>query len=185
LLEKIPHLVYIVPVAWLAYSGGHIEPLNNPPLEALLTWIWSAAFYIGKFVFPVWLSPIYTRPEPIVLLNPSYLAAIVFLVLFILIMIRFRNHRWLIFAGLFYFFSIFFLFPFNAFKFNVVNDRYMYLPSAGFCFLFGFLVWQGLLRLEKRGLQKYMAMVCVVLVFGALSAKTFFQCKIWKNSLTL
>jgi len=183
--EKIPHLVYIVPIAWVTY---HIQAVTvqSPLGEVVLTWIWCSVFYIWKFLYPVALAPLYMRPEPVSFLNPVYAAAIVSLIAFLAIFIRFRNNRWVVFAGLFYVLSIFFLFRFDVSRFNIVADRYMYLPSVGFCFLFGLSVHQGLVRLNKRKQGRIiLAMVCLVVLFGALSVKTFLQCGIWKDSLTV
>jgi len=183
--EKIPHFLYIIPLTLITYRI-HAQPVQSSLGEGLLTWIWCSVFYIWKFFFPFPVVPLYSRPEPVSLLNPVYLMAIVSLIAFVGIAIRFRAYRWLFFAWLFYFFSIFFLFHFDLSEHKIVSDRYMYLPSVGFCFLFGSVVHDALGRLKKRKDRRIvLVMVCLAVLFGALSVKTFFQCRVWKDSLTL
>ena len=183
--EKIPHFLYIIPLMLITYRIHPYKSIHSLS-EALLIWIWSAAFYIEKFLFPFPVVPRYSLPQPVTPGNLSYLTALAFLAICVLIFIRFKRNRWLMFAVLFYFFSIFFLFRFDHSNIKVVADRYMYLPSLGFCFLFGFLIRQDLLRLEeKRRLRKCIAIAGLAVFFGALSVQSFFQCRVWKDSLTL
>jgi len=184
-LEKIPHMIAVVPIVLMTYSlfGRKMIPDSIP--EAALTWIWSMMFYLGTFVFPFPLKPLYALPEPVGLSNPFYLIVVLSAILLVLVLIRLRTHRWLMFAWLFYFFSIFFLFRWDASALIIVADRYMYLPSIGFCFLFGFLVHEGLKRLKTKKRLRSVAMIAVAVLFAVLSVKTFLQCGIWKNNVTL
>lgn len=185
IVEKIPHFLYIVPLAWLTYALMIPAP-PYPPLDGLLTWLWCGAFYIWKFLFPLELFPLYARPEPVSLLNPVYPAAILTWILCFLVWFRFRRQRWLTFAWLFYGCSIFFLFRTNNLHFNSVGDRFMYLPGLGFCLLAGFLIHQGMLRLQNTSRPlKLAAVLGLMILFAGLSIKTFLQCHVWRNSLSV
>ncbi len=46
--EKLFHLAYIVPIAWLTYSLNARMSIQNGG-EAFLTWIWTLVFYLRKF----------------------------------------------------------------------------------------------------------------------------------------
>ena len=54
-----------------------------------------------------------------------------------------RRHRLLVLAFLFYIVSTFFLWRFDAFDVTVVGDRFMYIPSIGFCLLLGWAMAEG------------------------------------------
>lgn len=61
----------------------------------------------------------------------------------------------------------------------VVQDRYLYLPSVGFCLLAA-LAWAGLARARR---QAALAAAAVLLV--AFSASTILQNRVWAGSLSL
>jgi len=184
ILDKIPFLVYIIPIAWITYSLHTRIPGENV-YQAILMWIWSFSFYLRMFFFPIDPSPLYPPPLPVSLTNPTHMmSAAIFLFTGICLWL-WRKNKWFTFAVGYYVLSIFFLLRFDVDDGHIVADRFMYLPSVGFCLLFGFLIQQGFIRLEKRRLKKYIAIACMAILFLGLSVQTFSQCKIWNNSVTV
>jgi hypothetical protein len=78
ILEKALFIWIVFPIAWLTYAMNMraIEP-QFP--QAILTWVWCLFFYLAKFIFPFGLLVLYQVPQPVSLLNPEFLSAIVFL----------------------------------------------------------------------------------------------------------
>ena len=185
LLEKIPHFLYVIPIAWLTYRL-HARIPGDSFVEGSLIWIWTLTFYIWKFLFPVILIPLYSLPKPVSIFNFHYVFAISILFLVLICFVRYRRNRWLIFAGLFYFLSIFFLLQYDTFGTQIVADRFMYLPSVGVCILLGVL-WERILgNLNKRGIIfRNAGYSCLIVLFLALCIKTYFQNKVWKDDVVL
>jgi tetratricopeptide (TPR) repeat protein len=180
LADKVPFFLIIVPLAWVTYTFHMRVPFN--PTEGPLIWIWSFVFYPVKFLFPAVLTPLYTLPEPISILNPHFLLAIALFAAAILAVFFFRKNRLWIFASGFYTISIFYLLRFNAAGDTpVVADQYMYLASLGFCIFIGFHVDRFMARSSK---VRAITVAATLLVFSLLAAKTFQQCSVWKNDLS-
>jgi len=186
LLEKAIHMVYIVPLVWITYSLHARVPGKNL-LEAVSIWIWTFSFYIQKFFFPFTLIPTYKIPKPIVLWSWPYIFALTIFLLFVLVLVKFKTRRWVVFALVYYFASIFFLLRFDAsVDLNIVADRFMYLPSMGICMLLGLMSEQFLEILKDKGtLYHRLGVYFIVLILGGLSLKTISQSRLWKNDMTL
>ncbi len=178
LVEKAYLCFFLVPVVFITYFSHARLPGENIR-EGILIWPWTFTFYLRQFLFPFFSAPIYRLPRPITFFNFEYLASLVVFLLVVFSVTRLKRYRWFVFAILFYFFSIFFLLRFDGLAdTNIVADRFMYLPSIGFCFLFG-LGAELLLKWKK-------IWGCVFLfLFGLLGFKSFQQCQVWKNSVSL
>ena len=89
-----------------------------------------------------------------------------------------------IFAMAFYFFSIFFLLRYDEAKdANIVADRFMYLPSLGFCFLLGYGFQRVLEWNNRRIVIPVVAMFVAVVIFFAFQTRQ--QCRLWYDSISL
>jgi len=178
ILEKIPVCILMAAITCVTYFAHARIPGTNV-VEGLLIWPWTFTFYLRQFLFPFFSVPVYRLPQPIMFFNFEYLISIAVFIFIIFSLIRLKHHRWFRFAVLFYFFSIFFLLRFDDLAdTNIVADRFMYLPSLGFCFLFGL----GAERLFK---WKKSSVVGLILLIAILCFKSFQQCRIWTNSVTL
>lgn len=183
-LEKIPFCFLIFPIAWLTYS------LNSRPLalkfpDAVLTWFWTFIFYIKKFFLPLEFLPLYQLPHPVQVTHPELALSCVAAGLIAASLIRWRQNRWLIFAFLFYFASIFFLLRFdNKVDLCIVADRFMYLPSVGFCILLAVYCEKLLIWVKNKDFS-YQAGFFVI-VMGCilyLCVTTYNQSKIWGDGV--
>ena len=81
--------------------------------------------------------PLYGAPLPITITNYHYILAFVFLGALVWLVVSQRHSRLFIFSVLFYILSTFFLYRYDLRDLNFVADRFMYLPSLGFCFFLG------------------------------------------------
>ncbi len=182
--DKILFVLTIFPIAWLTYAlNSRVVSFKFP--EAVLTWVWTFVFYIKKFIFPFDFLPLYQLPNPVQITNPEFAFSAVAFMAIIGVLIYFRKNRWLIFAFLFYFPSIFFLLRFdNSVDLCIVADRFMYLPSVGFCIFFAvycqrLFVWA---RTQNRFWHTALIIVlgCCVLF---LARTTYQQSKIWGDEI--
>jgi hypothetical protein len=180
-VEKIPFFMVIVPVAGITYlMNSRAVPAQFP--QGLYIWLWSAAFYIKKFFWPSDLAAAYAIPVPIQLLSLSFLSSILIVILMAWVVWQRRRYSWAAFAVLFYVLSVFFLWRFDVYDFSIVADRFMYLPSLGFCFLWGV----GVARFFDGGKKwRFVGMGLLLLLAFVLARMTHQQAAVWRNSWTL
>jgi protein O-mannosyl-transferase len=176
-VRLIPFVLAVVPIAWITFSINR-TPMVNPPLEAALIWMWSLAFYLWKFLLPFELIPLYATPQPVSVMNPVYAGAVLTVITFAGLLVYFRKNKLVLFAGLYFVLSIFFLLRVSDVTRNlgpsIVADRFMYLPSLGFCLLLAH-------ELLKRPRLKWL-MVALIAFF---MIKTPAQCGVWQDDVTL
>lgn len=190
ILEKIPLILAVAGLAWVSYAA-HARIPGKGVVEGFLIWSWTFVFYLRQFLFPFILVPVYRLPRPVGIFVPDYFLSVAVLCLLVFAVIRFRKHRWFIFSAAFYVLSIFFLLRYDEAKdTNIVADRFMYLPTLGFCFLLGY-GFQRLLergertRLPARQVYAFPAVMGLVIVTGVFAAATYRQCRVWRGSISL
>ena len=182
--EKVPYFLYIIPIAWITFSLNKRIPGDNL-IEGALIWVWTATFYIKKFFSLFIFIPWYSLPKPVSISNFHYASSLIILFFLLICLARYRKNRWLIFASLFYFVSIFLLLRCDISDPQIVADRFMYLPSVGICVLLG-VSWERISgNLKKRGVAfRNAGCFCLILLFSVLCVKTYFQSEIWQDSIT-
>ena len=177
LIEKAPIFLYAISIAWISYAlnmQNHFGKIL--PQEGVLIWVWSLGFYIWEFLFPVQFSPYYVLPHPINIFYWPYLLSVMLFLGLALLLARFYKHKLFIFAFLYFFCSIFFLLRFDQKDFNVVSDRFMYLPSLGICFFVGDWV--------ERCIKTRGKIIIFYLFLVLLGIRTNLQCQIWHDSVS-
>lgn len=176
-IEKIPYVLVIVPIAWVTYAF-HARIPGRSFYEGGLTWIWSLTFYFKKFFFPFDVYPAYTMPSPVSVFEPEFLGAVLIFILLWACLFQLRKERWFIFGFLYFFASIFFLLRYDdVWDAQIVADRFMYLPSLGLCLWLGH-VGNKVFDLRVRAV-KIAALAGIVLVLSLLGVKTFRQAGLW------
>jgi len=184
IVEKIPLVLGVAGITWITYVTHARVPGEGGAIESLLIWSWTCIFYLRQFIFPSMLVPVYQLPKPIVFSDPQYFVPVIIICLLILAIFRFRKYRWFIFSIAFYWFSIFFMLRYDETKdINIVADRFMYLPSLGFCFLLGYGL-QWIIDLKARRIViPVVAMISMIMVFFSIQTRQ--QCRIWHDSISL
>ena len=184
ILDKIPHFLYAVGIAWITYRLNARIPGENVQSGAII-WIYTFVFYIRQFLLPLVLVPMYALPEPIVAMNVHYLVSAGLFLVIVGFLFRMRKNRWVMLAALYYFFSIFFLLRYDTVvDKNIVADRFMYLPCLGICFLLGYGIDRLYERIKGRGgLPVATVTILLLTAAGWLGVKTFTQTKVWRASI--
>ncbi|MCC6758431.1 MAG: tetratricopeptide repeat protein [Candidatus Omnitrophica bacterium] len=181
IFEKVLYFIIVIPIAGITYAYNVRVPWNSVG-EAMMLWMWCGVFYIRKFIFPGELIVFYQYPKPLSWANLEFIASGLLFLFVVALVFYFRRNKLFVFSVLFYFLSIFFLFRFDDLEnINPVSDRFMYLPSVGFCALIGF--WFAKFLEEDK--NKKIALVLLVCLGFLLTAKTFMQCRLWRNASTL
>jgi len=168
-LDKLPFALLIFPLA--AVTFFKLSPHPDLRDNSFLIGLWSFSWYLEKFFFPINLFPVYDPPVPVTLSNFMYMTSFIILLAFCSLLFLWRKNRLFVFACAFWVGTIFFFWRFDFHDSNIVADRFMYLPSLGFCLLVG----KYLTKFKVIGLL-------TVIVLGYL---TFNQCSIWHDDLTL
>ncbi len=168
-MDKLPFAVLILPIAAITLLKLSPHPDIGP--HSVLVGVWSLAWYLEKFLWPAPLLPAYTPPLPMSLANSAYWTSVLVVLAFAALIYLRRKDRLLIFAALFWLATIFIFWRFDFKDNNIVADRFMYLPSLGFCLYLG----------RYLSNTKVLAAALAV-VLGLMS---FRQCFIWRNDLTL
>lgn len=183
LAEKVWAALFIFPVIMVSYLN-FARAVDLQPFRALLVWIWCFIFYLRKFFFPADFYMFYSLPAPLSLKNPGYFVPILAFILILVGVIRWRKHRLVLFSFAWYFFSIFFLLRYDYLRdADIVADRFMYLPSLGFCLLLGVALekaWQGARTRQTKIVVGFLALASLIY----LSAQTFQQIAVWQDGLS-
>jgi tetratricopeptide (TPR) repeat protein len=175
----------LAPVVWMTYAL-HVRSPGIPLLEAWLTWIWCFIFYLRKFFVPDEFLLFYQFPAPVSLANPEFALALGTGILVVMVVVLFRRDRFFLLAWFFYFGSIFFLLRFDRVAdTDMVADRFMYLPSVGFCLWLGAVYQRYRQRWQKILSKKLALWLLTGGLLLALTVKTNRQCDIWQSGVSL
>lgn len=177
----------VSPVAPLAASRG-VGYLGGSLYTALLTTSRIFVSYLGLLLFPLRLTVDhyfkYILDPSCSFLEPRVLFSLLILGLILAFIIRsFRYQRILAFSGLWIF--IFLLPVSNILPLNqAMAERYLYLPSIGFCLFLG-LVLVRFFYLSPNRFMRNTAIVSIVLILFLYSLRTITRNRDWKDSFTL
>lgn len=180
LVEKIPIAFLIGSIAAITFLKLSPKPALIFP-DAILIAIWSLMFYIIKFIFPYPLLPLYIPPEPVSLATPIYTISLITAFILIASFFLFAKHRHWRFALLWWLLSIFFFMRVNFADINIVADRFMYLPSIGFCAVIGIL----LAKLINHRTVKLIGIAITSTLIIFLGLMTFYQSRLWQDDHNL
>lgn len=188
ILEKVPYFILSLIfgiVAILAQKHGEaIHDISEYPwLYRILFASYGYTMYIVKMIVPVNLSAINTYPDTNGGLSFVYLGFLFPVAAIItLFIISLKKSKIIAFSILFYTLNIFLLLQLLPVGSAIMADRYAYIPSIGFFFLIsaGFLwFW------NKYPRVKYIYAVILTTFSVFVGIRTYSQCKVWENSITL
>ncbi len=143
---------------------------------------------IALLILPVNLSPRYVSHESVLLLQPEGLISLFSLIMLALVMLDLWRRSSLLFFSLAW--LVVALMPMSNLvpTSTLIADRYLYIPSFGFCLLaavaFGNLLGTNPARRFLRALRKVglIAAVCVLVAFSVLSFNRNF---VWQDTVAL
>lgn len=184
IMEKALFLLYIVPLAKLTHAQNASAYAIDPNgWHAVQICIWTFSFYIHKFFIPTVYFPFYEVPPPTDFPSGPYWLAIGVLLAWMLALIKYRQNRGIVFGLMFYLCSMFFLLRFGRLiNIDAVSDRFMYLPSLGFCLLMAGAVNY---LYQKGSLKKFGVIAVSISLSLYLFSFTKHQTQLWRNSHSL
>lgn len=123
--------------------------------------------YFQSLLFPVDLLPVYPAPSPLFLITLAAVAAV-----FIVLLVRLRDPL-LLFSGLW--FVAAFLPYSNAVSslLNLVQDRYLFFPSVGWCIGVLFLILAASSLLRRRRRLVFAAVFSAVVLFWSVCSFSY------------
>src|SRR5437899_3525241 len=194
LIEKAPYVGLAVATAvmavWSQHANHYLTSLEKLSLfERVPLTLYSLAFYAGKTVLPLGLSPLYELP---VRINPLELRfalsalAVVIVTLGVVVLAR----RWMapVTVWTAYVLSVA---PVSGLLHNghqLTHDRYSYLSCLPWALLFGGAVAAALVAVRTRVIRPPLARLAVgtaVAWLIGLSFMTWHQAKVWRDNDTL
>lgn len=180
-------LYLLARVAVLGFFSRVQQPWQITPTAYVLTDIYLLGKYWTKMVVPIQLNAFYVfHPVPH-LWNARALAAMVFLVASVVLIVRgIRRAPIASFAGAWTFATLIPVLALRQVGMNVFTDRYMYIPSLGFCLL---LVWAGAKLAERwksdRVPAKWLAVGALTVVAALYITQDIRRIPDWKSDYTL
>ncbi|MFZ4546390.1 MAG: tetratricopeptide repeat protein [Bacteroidales bacterium] len=187
LVDKIPYLALAVIFGIIAIKAQQgvaaTEMVKTEGQQRIFFSSYGFMMYIGKLIFPSSLSAYY--PYPNLAKNVSlpffyYLAPLGVAGFFTALYLSFKKSKALFFGLSFFLVNIFLLLQLLPVGGAIMADRYAYIPSFGYCFIFGYVV------LKKEYISNvkvaYGIVAAYILILGVM---TFERTQIWKNNFTL
>ena len=187
LTEKLPYFVLAVIFGMVAIKAQQgveaTEMVKTAGEQRIFFSAYGFLMYLVKLIVPISLSAYYPYPT----ISPNvdlpfiyYLSPIFVILFFVALYVSFKRSKYVFFGLSFFLINIFLLLQLLPVGGAIMADRYAYIPSIGYCFLFGFLV------LKKEYLPNVKISYAVVFIYLlALSTMTFGRTMVWKNNFTL
>ncbi|MGH7353337.1 MAG: tetratricopeptide repeat protein [Candidatus Rokuibacteriota bacterium] len=166
----------------------NLTPLSRfGPLDRLVLSAYGVAFYVGKLVLPIDLSPLYERPRIVEPLSPPYLVAYAVVIGLTAVAWRLRRRAPALLAAWITYFVI--LVPVLGFLQNgpqVTADRYTYYAHLPWIALLGGVgtwCWRALARVRPQApVLLVLAAAALVLLLQLLTTA---QVSVWRDSVSL
>ncbi len=187
LIDKVPYLVLAVIFGIIAIKAQQgvaaTEMVKTDGQQRIFFSSYGFLMYIGKLIFPVSLSAYYPYPnlaKNVGLPFYYYLAPLGVAGFFTALYLSFKKSKAVFFGLSFFLANIFLLLQLLPVGGAIMADRYAYIPSFGYCFIFGYLIVK---KEYIPNVNVAYAIVAAYLLF--LGVMTFERTKVWKNNFTL
>ncbi|MBI4778188.1 tetratricopeptide repeat protein [Candidatus Desantisbacteria bacterium] len=164
-LFVILHMLMLKNISGTFFSGENIQRVSGHQTGSYFSLIYTTIiafpYYIKLLIFPYNLCLDYTLSTPHSILEPDVILSLgLFLILISTTILSYRYSR-ILFFGLSWFFLNWFpvsnLIPLSHF---FIAERYMYVPSLGFCLILG----MGIERLYAYKKQLSIIMIAIILI---------------------
>ena len=184
--EKAPLLAVAV-AAGVVSLVARRQTLELQPLSfgfRIQQAFYGLAFYFGKTVAPVELTPIYPFPADL-RLPPTAVAAASVLVLGLTAVLLHQRRHWPsgLVAWTYYVITLLPVLGLISFSTQLAADRYTYLPCMAWAMLGGTAVLAGLRRMRTQ--YRYLLSAGLASVLLLLAGLSWRQSKLWHDSETL
>ena len=155
------------------------------PAQVALNDLNLMARYWWKLIAPVNLNAYYMFNPIRSVFEPTAVFGILFVIVaFVAAWYGFRRAPLAVFGGLWVFVSLLPTMNIYLLGRNVFTERYLFLPSFGFC-LFATLLASALLKRLPGGMQKPASTVLVIAVLAGCCVRTFARNADWRDDATL
>lgn len=183
IINKIPFFLLSLTFGIIAIKAqAAVDIIGSPNkfsfIEQIVIGLNGLLFYIKSTFLPLKLSTLYSYP-----LNISslfYVKALGALLLIGFVIVKFKSEKSILFSFILFFVAVFPVLQFLPVGNAVYADRYYYVPSIGLFLFLSFLLSKYAFKLKKITLFSIVFMFCLF-----LTAISFSQVKVWKNSFTL
>lgn len=198
LLLSIPYFLVLIFYSVIRFVVLKISTIVNPGGEemrglypTILSFIKTIVFYLFKLAYPLHLSAYIQNPmsfsvkEPLVVLSILFVIALVFCIVWL-------RKRWACMSFLILFYLVTLLPLSNFIRISapwdmgfVMAERFLYIPSVGFCGLTAALVsslWK--IRINTSSILKYSAISLIMVLLIFYSTQTLLRNKDWVNEKT-
>ena len=187
-------MFWLMAVAYLVFRTqmfGALAPvLQRPDLNWIQTILSAFALmgqYLGKLLWPIHLNAFYLFDKSTSFLDPRVLAGVGGLILCAVVFALFWRRDRLVSFGILWLLAT--LAPvLNAqwLAANAFTERYLYLPSVGFCWMLAWVGTHGWIWAKEQGVVWRRAMALALAVLALLSvARIVTRNRDWNNDLTL
>jgi protein O-mannosyl-transferase len=187
LFEKLPFFLLALVFGIIAIKAQTGAEATNMEAFTMQQRIAFAAYglmmYFFKLLVPLGLSSFY--PYPIIIkggdIPPVYwISMIIYIALAILLFLSYKRSKTVFFGVSFFLVNIFLVLQLLPVGSAIMADRYAYIPSIGYCYLFGYFVTQ---KKYLRANQAGYIIAAIYIIF--LSFLTLQRTTVWKDSITL
>jgi Flp pilus assembly protein TadD len=169
----------------LGFLSMHQRIWQLTPFQDALNAFHLMALYWWKLIAPLHLNAYYVFSPVRSIADPRAIAGILFVILACLaIYYAFGGAPLAAFAALWVFITLLPVMNIYALGRNVFAERYLYLPSVGFCLLAAIIVASALNRLPEK-FQKPLAALLLAAVVLWFSSETFARNPDWHDDSTL
>ncbi len=178
-------------IVFRARIMGAFIPLPDrtrlPYNEAFFAAIALAGHYVEKMIWPVHLCAFYVFPKDLAPLLPWFAAGALALVVCGVLMIHFwKRYRRICFAFAWFFVTLAPVLNARWMPNNVFAERYLYLPSVGFCWVLGWLAVRAWERLSSgHKLTGRLLIVPACLLAALMAVRIVTRNYDWRNDLAL
>lgn len=150
IIEKVPLfgiMILFSLVAWMSHgrTAGYLSDASPTSANPILLALYLCAFYAGKIIWPIDLTPIYALPNPLTITHPMVLVGFLVLLGLVAVVWKLSKRSRAITAGVL-FFGLALAPTMGVVRYSWVtaSDKYVYLPAFGLAMLAAWvlsLVW--------------------------------------------
>lgn len=185
LLEKAPHALLSIIFIGVALLGKSAALEQTTLQQTVLMAGKSSTFYLGTFLWPWNLSPMYPYVGEIDWRLPAFwMPWLLLLSLVCVVVATLRHTRWIAIGSAFYLLALLPTFSnFHKGEFYIASDRYVYVAMLGLFIIMASLLQRYANRLPSRLARSGHGVAALVLVVCAVL--TVRQSLVWKDSDSL